>query len=148
MPYEKTINGILYSNNKELLQINGIHHYLSEESYWAKGIPLDLLEECIKGSICFAAYADKKQIAFARVITDGASFGYLADVFVLETYRRKGIANELMNFIMAHEPVTKFRRFMLATKDAHILYQKFGFKPLAQPDRFMEIKPFENYSLK
>ncbi len=145
---EKTINGILYSNNKNLLQIEVIHKYLNEESYWAKGIPFKLLHECINGSVCFAAYSNNKQIAFARLITDGATFGYLADVFVMAQYRGKGIANELMKFVMEYEPVTKLRRFMLATKDAHSLYEKYGFKPLAEPERFMEIKSFENYSVK
>ena len=146
MIYEKTIDTVLYSSNKDLLQAEIIHKYLSEESYWAKGIPLPLVKDCIEGSICFAAYSNDKQIAFARVITDGASFGYLADVFVLDKHRGKGISKHLMTFIMEYPSFKKFRRFMLATKDAHSLYTKYGFKPLAEPNRFMEIKPFENYS--
>ncbi len=145
MIYQKKINNILYSGDKKLLQINVIHKYLSEESYWAKGIPIELLQDCINGSICFAAFEHKKQIAFGRVITDGASFGYLADVFVLEDFRGKGISKQLMEFIMNYPKFKKFRRFMLATKDAQPLYAKYGFKPLTNPERFMEIKPFENY---
>jgi GNAT superfamily N-acetyltransferase len=146
MTQEKTLNGILYSGDKTLLQPDVIHDYLCGESYWAKGIPRDLLMEAIRGSMCFGVYENEKQIGFARVVTDGATFGYLADVFVLEEYRGKGISKELMRFIMEQPVCKKFRRFMLATKDAHGLYARFGFKALASPERFMEIKPFENYS--
>lgn len=148
MSYESTIDGILYSADKNLLQINVIHDYLSKESYWSKGIPLQIVENAIKGSVCFAAYDGGKQIAYARVITDGATFGYLADVFVLEPYRKKGISKNLMQFIMACPELKGLRRFMLATKDAHSLYEKFGFKNLSTPDRFMELKPFETYDSK
>lgn len=145
MNYEITVDNVLYSSNKNLLQLDVIHQYLSLESYWAKNIPLDVIQNAIKGSLCFAAYSEGKQIAFARVITDEASFGYLADVFVLEPYRGKGISKELMKFIMNYPSLTKLRRFMLATKDSHTLYEKFGFKKLSAPERFMEIKPFETY---
>ncbi len=146
MDYELTENNILFSCNKELLQVNVIHHYLSKESYWAQNIPLSVVEASIKGSLCFGVYSEGKQIAYARVITDEATFGYLADVFVLESYRKKGISKALMKFIMNHPSLKKLRRFMLATKDAHMLYEQFGFKKLSTPDRFMEIKPFEVYS--
>lgn len=148
MAYESTIDKILYSDKKELLQLDVIHHYLSKESYWAQGIPQQIVKDSIKGSVCFAAYDNGKQIAYARVITDNATFGYLADVFVLEPYRGKGISKQLMKFIMDYPACKKFRRFMLATKDAHALYEKFGFKPLAFPDRIMELKAFENYNNK
>lgn len=146
MNYELTENNVLYSCNKDLLQVDVIHHYLSKESYWAQNIPVSVVEGSIKGSLCFGAYSDGKQIAYARVITDEATFGYLADVFVLEPYRKKGISKTLMKFIMNHPSLKNLRRFMLATKDAHTLYEKFGFKKLSTPDRFMEIKPFEVYS--
>jgi GNAT superfamily N-acetyltransferase len=145
---ERTVNGILYSDDKKRLQIDVIHGYLAGESYWAKGIPRTLLEDAITGSLCFGAYHNNRQVAFARVITDGATFGYLADVFVLESHRGKGISKELMRFIMDEPLCKKFRRFMLATKDAHSLYKQFGFREISSPDRFMEIKPFENYSQK
>lgn len=145
MLYEKKSGAYLFSNDKKRLQIHVIHTYLSKESYWAQNIPLNLVERTIAGSECFGIYHDAKQIGFARVITDLASFGYLADVFILEEYRGKGLSKELMAFIMNYEPVTKFRRFMLATKDAQGLYAQFGFTPLTEPGRFMEIKPFESY---
>jgi GNAT superfamily N-acetyltransferase len=148
MHYETIIDGILYSNNKALLQVDVIHHYLSKESYWAKGIPVAIVKAGIEGSECFGVYDKQKQAAFARVITDKATFGYLADVYVEETYRGRGISKELIRFIMAYPGFKGFRRFMLATKDAHSLYEKFGFKKLSMPERFMEIKPFENYDSK
>lgn len=145
MLYENNSGAYLFSNDKKKLQIDVIHAYLSNESYWAQNISLALVERTIAGSECFGIYRGTKQIGFARVITDLASFGYLADVFVLEEYRGKGLSKELMTFIMNYEPVTKLRRFMLATKDAQGLYAQFGFTPLAEPGRFMEIKPFEIY---
>lgn len=148
MAHEIIIDTILYSDSKELLQLDVIHNYLSKESYWSKGIPLDVVKRAMEGSVCFAAYDKGQQIAYARVITDGATFGYLADVFVVEAYRGKGISKHLMKFIMDYPSFKGLRRFMLATKDAHSLYKKFGFKPMATPDRFMEIKPFEDYTSK
>ena len=148
MNYEATIDGVLYSNNKKLLQKDLIYNYLSKESYWAKGIPLQIVTEAIDCSVCFGAFKGNKQIAFARLITDNATFGYLADVFVLEEYRGKGISKNLMKVIMDYPPCKKFRRFMLATKDAHALYEKFGFKKMISPERIMEIKPFEDYNNK
>jgi len=142
---EKTVGHFLFSNDKSKLQVDVIHNYLSKESYWAKNISMNLVEETIKGSVCFGVYFEEKQIGYARVITDMASFGYLADVFILEGYRGKGLSKELMAFIMNFEPLKKLRRFMLATKDAHGLYAQFGFEHLADPERFMEIKPFESY---
>ena len=95
--------------------------------------------------MCFAIYNDKTQIGFCRVITDNATFAYLADVFIIETYRGKGLSVQFMQYVFDYPTLKKLRRFMLATKDAHTLYSKFGFTPLLTPDRFMEIKPFESY---
>lgn len=146
MAYETTIDSILYSDNKQLLQLDVIHHYLSEESYWSKGIPLQIVKDSIDGSVCFGAYLNGKQIAYARIVTDGVTFGYLADVFVLEPHRGKGISKQLMQLIMDYPMVKKFRRFMLVTNDAQGLYEKFGFKPIPHPDRIMQIKAFESYT--
>lgn len=146
MAREVTIDGILYSDDKALLQFDVIHTYLSKESYWSKDIPLSIVKESAAGSICFVAYENGKQIAYARVVTDAATFGYLADVFVLESHRGKGISKHLMKFIMEHPSFKNLRRFMLATKDAHSLYEQFGFKALAKPNTIMEIKFFEEYT--
>ena len=148
MTYETTIDDLLFSNDKQLLQVDVIHNYLTTESYWAQGIPLEIVKDSIEGSVCFGVYKHKKQIAYARIVTDNATFGYLADVFVLEEFRGEGISKQLMAFIMDYPPCKKFRRMMLATKDAQGLYEKFGFKSLAFPERIMEIKAFENYKKK
>lgn len=145
MDLEKTVGDYLFSTDKTKLQIEKIHRYLSEESYWAQNIPLHTVSSAIKGSVCFGVYVQGEQIGFARVITDRATFAYLADVYVLEEHRGKGLSKELMKFILNYEGLTSLRRFMLATKDAHGLYKQFGFSSLAEPQRFMEIKAFENY---
>lgn len=145
MLYEKTEGGYLFSNNKNLLQVDVIHTYLAKESYWSQNIPREIVEKSIEGSDCYGIYTQQKQMGFARVITDGASFGYLADVFILREYRGKGLSKQMMSFIMNYPPYKLFRRFMLATLDAHGLYRQFGFTELKEPARFMEIKPFETY---
>ncbi len=136
---ELIVNNVLYSTNKELLDIPLIHGFLSKESYWSKNIPLTTVETAIEHSLCFGAYINRDQVAFARVITDNASFGYLADVFVLEYYRGQGISKYLMQYIMAVTDQFKLRRFMLATLDAHSLYTQYGFGELKHPERIMEI---------
>ncbi len=145
MNYEIQIEDFLFSNDKLKLQIPVIHNYLANESYWAKNIPLEILKRAIDGSLCFAIYDNTTQIGFCRVITDNATFAYLADVFILEAYRGKGLSIQFMHYVFDYPMLKKLRRFMLATKDAHTLYSKFGFTPLLTPDRFMEIKPFESY---
>ncbi len=143
---DKIINGIVYSANKELLQIAVIHDYLSKESYWGGGIPKQTVEKAIIGSLCFAAYKDNKQIAFARIVTDHATFAFLADVFVLKDHQAQGIGKELMKFIMDHVSTMGLRKIMLATRDAQTLYQKYGFKNLPHPERFMMLKYIESYN--
>lgn len=142
---EKQIGEFLYSTNKSKLKIDYIHHYLSEESYWAKNIPLEIVKQSIEGSFCFGIYHNQKQMGFARVITDYATFGYLADVFIDKDYRGQGLSKELMKFIMEQEVIKKLRRFMLATLNAHSLYAQFGFESLEGNKRLMGIKFFEEY---
>jgi GNAT superfamily N-acetyltransferase len=142
---EKKIGEYLYSSDKEKLDVNYIHHYLSEESYWAKNIPREIVQKSIDGSLCFGVYCQDKQIGFARVITDYATFGYLADVFIDKHYRGKGLSKELMKFIMKQDVIKKLRRFMLATLDAHSLYTQFGFESQEVNKRLMGIKFFEEY---
>jgi GNAT superfamily N-acetyltransferase len=128
----------LFSTDKRKLNLNYIHRFLTN-SYWAKGIPIDLVEQSIKNSLCFGIYEGNKQIGFARVITDFTTFAYLADVFVDEAYRGRGLSKILMTFIFSFEEFKMLRRFILATQDAHGLYAQFGFTPLKAPDRFMEL---------
>lgn len=145
MIYEKQIGDYTYSTDKDKLDLNYIHHFLSKESYWAKNIPIDIVRKSIEGSFCFGIYNGNQQIGFARVITDYATFGYLADVFVDEKYRGKGLSKNLMQFIMDNETIKGLRRFMLATLDAHGLYEQYGFMKLEGDKRLMGIKFFEEY---
>lgn len=136
---------ISISTDKTKLQVNYIHQFLSEESYWAKNIPIDVVISSIDGSTCFGVYDDNRQIGFARVITDHATFAYLADVFIDKAYRKKGISKQLMSYIMEHDSLKGIRSFMLATLDAHSLYEHFGFKSLKEPGRYMSVKFFDTY---
>lgn len=128
----------------ERLDVAVIHAYL-RRSYWAENIPLDVVERAIRGALCFGLYHDREQIGFARVITDRATFAYLADVFVLESWRGRGLSKFLMRCIRTHPDLQGLRRWMLATADAHGLYQQFGFSGLRQPERLMEIVDREVY---
>jgi GNAT superfamily N-acetyltransferase len=120
------------------LDIDRIHEFLSRESYWVPGIHREFVERAIANSICFGVYEDDRQLAFARVISDGAGFAWLADVFVLGDHRARGLGKRLIEFVLAHPDLQRIRRFMLATRDAHDLYSRFGFTALAHPERLME----------
>ena len=121
-----------------------IHQQLTQ-SYWSKGIPISTVIKAIENSLCFAVFNDDKQIAFARMITDKATFAYLADVFVLEAYQGEGVGKYLIEHILSHQDLHGLRRTMLATRDAHGLYAQFGFKPIISPETFMEIWDPEIY---
>jgi len=114
-------------------------------SYWAKEIPQEVVDRSIEGSLCFGLYRGQKQLGFARVITDYATFAYLADVFVVETSRGEGLGVWMMEVIMGHPRLQNLRRWMLATRDAHGLYEKFGWRSLENPERMMEIVDPEIY---
>lgn len=133
------------STNRERFDLDAIHGFLCN-SYWAHGIPRATVEKSIRGSLCFGIFHEKRQIGFARVITDCATFAYVADVFVLPEYRGKGLAKWMMECIMAHLELQGLRRWLLITRDAHGLYGKTGFKLLAHPERFMEIHHPEIYA--
>ena len=124
------------STDKTKLDIPYIHLFLAQ-SYWAENIPTAIVQKSIDGSVCFGVYDDENQIGFARVITDKATFGYLADVFIDKKYRGRGLSKWLMETIMAHPELQGFRTWQLGTKDAHGLYEKFGFRPLEYPERMM-----------
>lgn len=127
------------STDNNLLDIPMIHHYLSTESYWAKNIPLHVLQTSIDNSICFGIYYFNQQIGFSRVVSDKATFAYLADVFILEPHRGKGLSKWLMETIMHYPELQGLRRWMLGTRDAHGLYAQFGWTPLSNPERFMQL---------
>jgi len=130
--------GYVLSTDAGLLDFEVIYGFVSQ-SYWAKNIPRVLVERMIKNAFCFGVYHHGKQVAFARVITDCTTFAYLADVFVLPEHRGRGLSKTLVGTIVAHPDLQGIRRWMLITLDAHGLYEQFGFKPPAHPERHMEI---------
>jgi len=131
--------GFIISTDKSLIDFDTVYYYLDKESYWAKGIPAERLKKAIDNSICFGIYKENKQAAFARVVTDMASFAYICDVFVLSAYRRQGLSKWLIQAIKQHPELQGLRRWSLATLDAHELYAQFGFTPLSKPANWMEI---------
>jgi GNAT superfamily N-acetyltransferase len=136
--HERAEDGLLFSTDRGRLDIDLIHGFLSRESYWVPGIRREFVERAVANSICFGAYEGNRQLAFARVVTDGAGFAWLADVFVVAAHRGSGLGKRLIAFVMAHPDLQRIRRFMLATRDAHGLYAQFGFTPVARPERIME----------
>ena len=135
-------SSITISTNKSLLNVNFIHNYLSNQSYWAKGRTLVQVKKTIESCLCFGVYEHKEQIGFARVLTDYVAFGYFMDVFVIDSHQHKGIGNLLLKSIMAHPELTGVQRLMLATQDAHTFYKKFGFDNLENPKILMDIKRY------
>jgi GNAT superfamily N-acetyltransferase len=136
--HERNEDGFLFSTDRSRVDIDLVHAFLSRESYWVPGIRREFVERAIEHSICFGIYENERQIAFARVISDCAGFAWLADVFVVAEHRGGGIGKRLIAFVLEHPDLQRIRRFMLATRDAHGLYEGFGFTPLAHPERLME----------
>ncbi len=125
------------TTDPEAQDLDVIHGFLSQ-SYWARGIPRETVERSIQGAMCFALRCDGKQIGFARVISDFATIAYLGDVFVLPEFRGRGLSKWLMDCVTSHPDLQGLRRWILATSDAHGLYEKYGFTALKQPSVFME----------
>ncbi len=142
-------DNFLISTDKSFLQIPKIHNFLSVDSYWSPGIPLDIVTCGIENSLCFGVYQiygnNKEQIGFARIVTDYASFAWICDVYIENDFRKLGLAKWLMNCVMAHPALQSLRRICLATKDAHELYQKFGFEVTKAPQNWLEIKNNDIY---
>jgi GNAT superfamily N-acetyltransferase len=126
------------SAEKEKMDIDLIHSFLTR-SYWAEEISKEVISKSIEGALCFGVFENDRQVGFARMITDRATFAYLADVFIIEEYRGLGLSKWLMEFIMSYPDLQGLRRMILATRDAHELYKKFGFTPLNNVDRWMHI---------
>jgi GNAT superfamily N-acetyltransferase len=129
----------LISTDAQRLDLDVIHRYLSEESYWALGITREVFERSIENSICFGLYGAHGQVGFARVITDRAAFAYLADVFVLPDDRGRGLGKWLIETVLSYPDLQDLRRFFLGTADAHSLYERYGFRPI-DPARMMELR--------
>lgn len=142
MHYEDRRGEFLLSTDPGLMDAREVHAFLTQ-SYWAPEIPLEVVRRSIEGSLCFAVHdtagAPARLAGFARVITDRATFAYLADVFVTEPYRGRGLSTWMMERILAHPDLHGLRRFCLLTRDAHALYARYGFAPMPDPTRYMEI---------
>jgi GNAT superfamily N-acetyltransferase len=132
------------STDRDRLNLDVIHRFLTE-CYWAKGILREVVARSIENSMCFGVYSDRKQVGFARVISDYATYAYIGDVFVLEPYRGHGLGKWLIECIMQHPSLRGLRRWSLVTRDAHGLYKQFGFTPLKSPERHMELHDAEVY---
>ena len=128
----------LITTDHSRLDVALIHTFLSNESYWAVGRSVEVVKRSLDNSLCFGIYRKTEQVGFARVVTDFATFAWLADVFVVSEHRGRGLAKWLMEVILAHPDLLGFRRWVLATKDAQSLYALFGFIPLHRPERWME----------
>ena len=138
-----------FSADNSRLDLDVIHAFL-RGAYWSPGIPREVVERAIAGSLCFGVYGREPgvgQVGFARVVTDRATFAYLADVFVLEAHRGRGLSKQLVAFILEHPGLQGLRRFMLVTRDAHGVYERFGFQPAAHPGRVMERLAASPYGL-
>lgn len=139
------MKGFTISTDNDLLDFDIVYSFISQ-SYWAKGIPTDVMKKAIDNAFCFGVYAEPteskenlKQVGFARLITDKATFAYLADVFILEEYRGQGLSKHLIETIVTHPELQGLRRMMLATKDAHGLYKQYGFQAIENPEMLMQI---------
>ena len=126
------------STDRARLDVPFIHNFLSKDSYWAQGRPIETVRRSIENSLNFGLYQGEQQIGFARVVTDYATFAWLADVFVVDAHRGRGLGKWLVEVIISHPELQKFRRWVLATKDAHEIYRQFGFIELRRPERWME----------
>ena len=133
-----SLRGIVVDDDPARLDMDVIHGFLAG-TYWSQGIPREVVERAVRNSLCFGLYDGDRQVGFARVVTDRATFAYLADVFVLESHRGRGLSKLLVAEILGHPSLQGLRRWILATRDAHSLYAQYGFKPLGAPERFMEL---------
>jgi N-acetylglutamate synthase-like GNAT family acetyltransferase len=145
MKYERTQGEFTVSTDAARVNLRVVHEFLTN-SYWARGIPLEVVRRSLENSLCFGVYRGSEQAGFARVITDRATFAYLADVFILPEHRGRGLSKLLMQCIMEHPELHGLRRWSLATTDAHSLYAQFGFKPVTKPEMWMEIHRPDIYS--
>jgi GNAT superfamily N-acetyltransferase len=136
--FERHDGDFLFSTDRARMSLELIHAFLRDQSYWVPGITRDRVEKAMAHSLCFGVFDGAQQIAFARVVSDFVGFAYLADVFVVDSQRGLGLGKRLIEFVLAHPHLQGLRRFVLATRDAHELYAKYGFTLLAAPERYME----------
>jgi GNAT superfamily N-acetyltransferase len=138
-------NEFIITSDKGLMDLQAIHQWLSLESYWAKNIPFETVKTAFENSYTAGILHNGQQVAYARFITDYATFAYLADVYVLAHYRGSGLSKRLIAFMLDQEWTTGLRKIALATLDAHGLYRKFGFTAVALPERMMERAGITDY---
>jgi N-acetylglutamate synthase-like GNAT family acetyltransferase len=135
----------IISTDPNWVDVDVVWRFLSEESYWARGVPREMVQRSLSHSIPFGVYevgppSVRKQVGFARVVSDRATFAYLADVFILTEHRNQGLSKRLLEAVLAHPELQGLRRWLLFTADAHSLYEQFGFALAAYPERIMEIR--------
>ena len=140
MIYSIEKNNYLISTDKNKIDVDYVHAFLSQ-SYWSPGVPVTVVKKAMKGSLSFGVYFKDKQVGYARMVTDKATFAYLADVFIDEDHRGNGLAKWLVEMILAHPQLQSLRRILLATKDAHKLYEQCGFTSINNPERYMVYNP-------
>ncbi|MGI8811303.1 MAG: GNAT family N-acetyltransferase [Pyrinomonadaceae bacterium] len=138
MTFEVSRGGFLITTDQQRLDLNTIHAFFVNDSYWAQNRTIEQTERAMENSICFGVFQAEKQVGFARVVSDLATFAYVGDVFILAEYRGHGLSKWLMETIVNYSELQGLRRWVLATRDAHGLYSQFEFAPLRHPDRWME----------
>ena len=126
------------TTDQSRIDVEAAHAFLTK-AYWSPGVPLAVVRKAIENSLCVAVLMAGRQVGFVRAVTDRATFAYIADVYVLEEHRGRGLSRAMIEALLEHPDLRGLRRLLLATRDAHGLYVKFGFKPLANPDRIMEL---------
>ncbi len=129
---------IIIKVGREYVDLDALHNFLSEQSYWSQGIAKERVETAINNSLCFSVFYENAMIGFARVLTDFVTLGYLADVYILPEYRGRGYSKQLMEFIVNYPDLQSLRRFALRTRDAHGLYEQFGWKEITEVEKWME----------
>lgn len=138
-------DGLTISTDPARLDLEMVRSFLADRSYWAKGIPFPVVKKALENSLCFGVYEGDQQVGLARVITDYATFAYVADVFILEAYRGRGLSKWLMAVLMSHPDLQGLRMWLLFTRDAHGLYSQYGFETVVDPDRIMVIRNRDIY---
>ena len=138
MDMESKKDEFLITTEKAHLDVDAIQSFLENDSYWAQNRTLEQTKTAIENSMCFGIYHRERQIGFARVVSDCATFAYIGDVYILDEFRGRGLSKWLMEVIVTHPDLQNLRRWVLATRDAHGLYEKYDFAPLRFPDRWME----------
>jgi GNAT superfamily N-acetyltransferase len=141
---ETSAGSIVVTTDRSRLDLDVIHGFLTT-SYWARGVPRETVARSMEHSLCFGAFDEGRQVGFARVVSDRATFAYICDVFALESHRGSGVGKNLMAAIMSHPELQGLRRWTLFTRDAHGLYRQFGFGAAAHPERLMEVVDRDPY---